>query len=142
MSADIDLKTMFTTIVRAANRAEIAALKSLEGAMKVRVHNDGGAEDGQIGRYSPGYAKLRRRKGRQVAYVDLALTDELAAGYTVGKTLNDHNALGFTDDFSAYKARKNEEHFDKVIFAPTKDEEDEMDRTYIITWSNLVKRLL
>lgn len=139
MSAESDLANVFKTIVRAANRAEIAALKALEGSMKARIHNQGGAEQGQIGRYSLGYARKRRKAGRQTAFIDLQFTGELASGYTVGKTTKFHNALGFTNDAAAFKARKNEEVKEKAIFAPTDDEFKEMDLTYIGVWTNVIK---
>ena len=143
MSAESELRKIVTATIRAANRAEIAALKSLEGAMKVRIHQYGEDErENLFGAYSPGWAKVRKKRFKQTDFVDLDFEGDLIKGYKLGKTIDRLNALGFVDDWSAQKARDNEHHFGKTIFSPTEPEWEEAEDTYVATFVSLVKQLV
>jgi hypothetical protein len=107
--------------------AEISSLKRVEGLVKLRVHNKGrNSEDTQIGTYSPGWAKVRRSRGKQVNFVDLQFEGDLIRGYSVGIHEGD-NAFGFTSELE--KRAKMEAKYGPVFFL-TQAEKEQMLKTY------------
>lgn len=126
-----DFDDIVAAFVEAIPKAEIAALKRMEGLMKVRIHNQGlNTALGRIGQYSPGYAKKRRMAGRQVAYVDLEFDGDLRRGYTTGVTSDKGtNCIGFVNDAETAKASENDSRF-SLTFYPTDQEQDEADEAY------------
>lgn len=67
------------------------------------------------------YIELRKKAGRQVAYVDLQFTDRLFNSIVVAYT--DGNwTLGFNNLERAQIARENEVRFKKQIFYPSEEE--------------------
>lgn len=61
-----------------AAKYELLAATNAAGLIKPRIHNDGKDANGNsLGGYSPGYAKTRLKRGRQIAKKDLQFTDQL-----------------------------------------------------------------
>lgn len=67
------------------------------------------------------YIELRKKAGRQVAYVDLQFTDRLFNSIVVAYT-DGHWTLGFNNLERAQIARENEVRFKKQIFYPSEEE--------------------
>ena len=105
--------------------------KRLEGLMKRRIFNDGKAtNESQIGKYkSKGWRKIRSKKGRQTAFVDLQFTGDLIRSF---KTVRDGSdvVLAIVNDSDALKARGNEERRKKAIFEPSLDEVARVERYF------------
>ncbi len=76
------------------------------------------------------YIELRRKAGRQVAYVDLQFTDRLFNSVVVGY-MNGSWTLGFNNLERAKIARENEVRFKKTIFEPSEEEIAEAKRAAI-----------
>ena len=117
-------------VQKAIGFAEISALKRVEGLMKNRIHNRGqNSEDTSIGTYSVGWAKKRKAKGRQVAYVDLQVEGNLIRGYSVG-IFEGQNALGFTSELYPLIREKQEENYGS-IFNLTPTEKEQMNKAFM-----------
>lgn len=76
------------------------------------------------------YIELRRKSGRQVAYVDLQFTDRLFNSVVVDY-MNGSWTLGFNNLERAKIARENEIRFKKTIFQPSDEEITEAKRAAI-----------
>jgi len=120
MSSNADIARF---IVESIDFAEIAALSTLEGLIKVRVFTKGVKRaGGRIGGYkSSSYMKLRRKRSKQVGYVDLEFTGEMRLGLQKGVTEDGNNCLGFVNQRETLKAGANETRYGEV-FAPNQNE--------------------
>ena len=100
--------------------AEGAAAQNLLAEMELRIFNEGkDVTDLQIGSYSEGYAELRKAAGLQVAYVDLTFTTDLKQSI-----VQQENRIIYKNDYGRTIAKKNERHFGKKIFSPSKKERE------------------
>lgn len=125
------IQQLIERLERSDDRAEVAALKRLEGEMKVRIHSQGAAADGsRIGPYrDPYYRAKRAEAGRQVAFKDLEFFGDLRRGYGTGQTTNG-NALGFFQDRTRLIAEGQQRQTGKVIFSPSDTERENMMDVY------------
>jgi hypothetical protein len=106
--------------------------------MVKRIHEQGLASDGnKIGTYSNSYLKLREAKykiPKGETDVVLYLTSKLQNSWIVFGTDNGY-AVGFTDEGAGVTSLKKitfaEQHFNKLIGSPTKEELD-----MVIEWLN------
>ena len=132
-------------LIKESRVAEVAALKTLEGDMKARIHNQGRATDGSsLGSYrSKSYKKKRESQGRQTVKKDLQFTGDLIANYTVGVTGQNRNALGFRNDKTRLIAEGQEgkKQVNKPIFTPSKGELDNMAAAYLKEVTKIIRRV-
>jgi len=150
------LKDSFEQCIK---EASISALNSLVADMKRRIHQEGKKTDGsQIGDYNknfvlpensysdylPGekYVAYRKRKGRQVGYIDLQLYKNLSDSFQVGQDGNRFFA-GF-DSAEQYEiAQKHTDHYGQ-IWKPSEDEKqycrEEFGKIYRQCLNQLFKR--
>lgn len=138
-----ELKRKLTRAVdafaRAKDSVEIPALKTLEGAMKKRIHNDRKDSNGlKIGvkgprgvNYTEGYRKEKAKRTGSASgnAIDLFLDGNLQRGVTVGKS-GKKNVLGFRDDLSRKKAEKHTNNYNTKIYKPSKDELTKFKKAY------------
>lgn len=97
-------------------RVEISTLKTLEGDMKRRIHNDGEDSFGKsMGGYSKAWAIVRKEQGRQIAKKDLQFTGDLFERVVVGKSEN-QNVLGYLIDDDRLKVEENEAYLNTKIY--------------------------
>lgn len=140
--------------------AELVAILQIEADFKRRIFNEGKATNGSpIGKYNKdfsiiyqggnntlnklakrrvkgfegqrvNYIELRKKAGRQVAYVDLQFTDKLFN--SINKQFyNGHWILAFTDAERLQVARANEFNFKKIIFEPSEEEKKASEEAYM-----------
>lgn len=129
--SSVDLKKLGEAIVKSRNRAEISALKTVEGLMKVRIHNRGqSTEAGLIGRYRSRWRQVRLNAGLQVAYKDLEFTGDLKRNVTVGVS-DGENVLGFRNTKARLIAQGQEQQTKKEIYTPTEREYKAMYNAYV-----------
>ena len=67
------------------------------------------------GAYSSGYAKRRRKRGRQIAIVDLTDTGTTLRAFNVLETSPTSAAVGFTSETAAQIAEYNEAYYGKIF---------------------------
>lgn len=100
--------------------AEGTAAQDLLANMSVRIFNIGEDAKGKsIGRYSPEYAKMRKKAGLQISYVDLTFTTDLR-----NSIIHNENRVEFKNQYGIDIANKNEMHFKRSIFEPSADERE------------------
>ena len=99
-----------------AARASLAAATTVTAALKRRVFNEGGAENGKIGQYrSRSYRKKRQKANRQTAYKDLEFNGDLRRSIQVaGRT--DGAVIGFVTARGRNIAGYQEEQTGRAIF--------------------------
>jgi hypothetical protein len=113
--------------VRAASSNQVTFLflgaKLLEGEMKQRIFNDGGASNGtKIGQYkSKSWITKRADNGRQTNNVDLEFTGDLRNSIKPVKSGRDV-FLVVVNDKDYAKAKGQEDRRKKEIFTPTDSE--------------------
>jgi len=109
----------------------LLAGKRLEGLMKRRIFNEGKDQQGsQIGKYkSKRWEKIRSRKGRQTAFVDLQFTGDLIRSFKTVRS-GDEVFLAIVNDRDFLKAKGNEERRKKIIFEPTNEEVQVVERYF------------
>lgn len=129
---------------RSITRAEIGALSGQRGQMIRRIHNEGNAHGGKIGKYrSASYRRKRRRKGLQTGTVDLTFYRDLSRSYRVGRVAGSgENAIGFINDRERRKGSYQETRYKKAIFSPTMGEAQKMTRAYARILNREVKQVL
>lgn len=92
-----------------------------------RVQNRGElAAGGKIGggRYSAGYARTRRKEGRQTGFIDLTMTGQMLDNFTVAGDGKSGYVVGFATDREGQKADWQEAYFGKIfILSPTESKE-------------------
>lgn len=101
------LKCIISSLEENGEKASMVALKSFEGEVKSRIHNQGRDSSGlSIGQYQSEYWKAKRRAaGRQIGYVDLEMTGELRRSLTTGQ-IRGGAVLGFDSDQEREKYEK------------------------------------
>jgi hypothetical protein len=88
-----------------------------------------------------GYSEFRQRAGRQNKTVDLNLSGSLFNSMQIGiKGSVIH--FGFTDAQNIKKAQGNEQHFRRVIFAPTQEEREIFREAAIIGIQKTIKDII
>lgn len=109
----------------------VLGAKQLEGEMKTRIFNNGGASNGtKIGKYkSKSWIKARSKVGNQTGFVDLEFTGDLRNSIQVVRSGNDV-FLAVTNDRDFAKAKFQEEQRKMAIFVPTNAERIEVE-TYV-----------
>lgn len=103
--------------------------KLLEGEMKQRIFNDGGASNGsKIGKYkSKAWITKRSENGRQTNNVDLEFTGDLRNSIKPVKSGRDI-FLVVVNDKDYAKAKGQEDRRKKEIFTPTKAEQESVEQ--------------
>lgn len=130
-----ELKRKIGTIANDVARRQadflVLGAKLLEGEMKTRIFNNGGASNGtKIGKYkSKSWIKARSKVGNQTGFVDLEFTGDLRNSIQVVQS-GDDVFLAVNNDRDYAKARFQEEQREKQIFIPTNAERKEVE-TYI-----------
>lgn len=119
--------------VRAASSRQVEFLflgaKLLEGEMKQRIFNDGGASNGtKIGQYkSKAWITKRADNGRQTNNVDLEFTGDLRNSIKPVKSGREVFLVVVNDkDFA--KAKGQEDRRKKEIFTPTSAERESVEQ--------------
>ncbi len=94
-----------------------AAALSVFAIHKPRIFEEGKDANGnQIGEYVDGYYKEKRReKGREIGFVNLAMTEQMKRDYQ--PTQDGIVGYGFTNKFNLDKSFWNEDRYQKEIFA-------------------------
>lgn len=137
----------FDCLEKNLDAVALPAMKSLEGAMGQRIHNDGKKSDGSsIGEYSARYAKYRQSKGRQTGYVDLEDTSTLRSALQTGE-VNGKPVLMLNPNVGYEKSSKrakeiagyHEDHYGE-IYKPTKDEMEEVKEIIKLQLGKQVKK--
>jgi hypothetical protein len=104
-------------------RIGIPPMNKLLGTIKQRVFNKGeSTDDGQIGQYSAGWAKVRKSRGRQTDYVDLQFEGDLFKSMKTG--IDDGIVISIEGGKEVEKAMKMEAKYGKKIFQPSDQEID------------------
>lgn len=127
-----DLTRLTTTIAKSRNRLQTVAANEVGFDLRRRIFNEGQASDGTgIGEYNylP-YREYRKKRGRQVGYVDLELDGDLRRAITTGVAGKDV-VLGITNEDEAAIAAKHEERYKKAIFTPNDSEEEQGEQAFL-----------
>lgn len=116
--------------MRNIDKAVRAALSTMVAEQKERIFNNGRASDGsRIGRYSKGYQKLRRKKGKPANFVNLRFTDQMFFDYSLIILGRGTYGIGFKNQFNYDKSVWNEKRYKKEIFVETAQEAKLVDKT-------------
>ncbi len=121
----------FNNIAENVESVALPYLKELEGSTKQRIHNKGkdsegdtiGAKSKRVGKYSPGYEKI---KGKVVGSgnlypINLQLKGDLFRSFTVGLSQGKY-VLRFQDEKNAAKAGYAERNYKVDIYRPSNDQ--------------------
>lgn len=87
--------------------------------------------------FPKGYKEFRKAQGFQTNYVDTDYTGSLRLSLQTGLAQGDI-VLGFSDQEQYDKALKLEEHFNKTIYEPTPQEEQEIDNIVLNELSTIL----
>lgn len=119
-----DMNRFIELVKRNKNRFQTVAANEVKDRLKRRVFNNGKAASGEsIGSYKNlSYREYRKKRGRQVQYVDLQLEGDLFNSVQTGRSGNDV-VLGITKNEQADIAAKNEQRYGKAIFKASESEE-------------------
>lgn len=129
MKLETNFASVINTIAGNLSAIDIQRMTALQASsllatMRVRIHMDGIASDGNpIGIYSPAYMKTRKAAGRgNDTKVILSLTRSMENSEEL-YPLNNGTGIGFSTSENWQKAQWCEETYGKKIFAPTATEE-------------------
>lgn len=116
--------------MRNIDKAVRAALSTMVAEQKDRIFTRGKAANGSaIGKYSPEYAKKRRKKGKQSSFVNLRFTDQMFFDYQLIILGRGTYGIGFQNQFNYDKSIWAEERYRKEIFVETAAEAKLVDKT-------------
>lgn len=141
-----EFKLKIDQAVRQASTQQVEYLflgaKLLEGDMKQRIFNQGGASNGsKIGQYkSESWITKRADNGRQTNTVDLEYTGDLRNAIKPVKSGRDV-FLVVANDKDYAKAKGQEERRKKEIFTPTKSERESVEQYVADLFMDFVKSL-
>lgn len=89
-----------------------------------RIHNEGKNVDGSnIGTYSASYKKLRQRKDKETAYVNLSFSGKLSKEFNLDAIDDRTIGIGFTTQYSAKLYDILEDKYGKKIWGVTQVDE-------------------
>ena len=112
-------KSLAETLFNSKTVIEGTAASVLLGDMSYRIFTGGKDVSGKyIGKYSENYAAYRQILGLKTSYVDLTLSTEL-----LKSIIQQDNKVLFKNTYGEEIAKKNEKHFNKIIFTPSEIEE-------------------